>query len=82
MEDIGATELTGLMGSSSLMTTVAFGPLILAPLSERYGRRWLITLSFLIFALLWIPEALSPEIDAIIATRALQGFVGSVGTSN
>lgn len=61
---------------------LGIGPLILAPLSETFGRRKLYIVCFAIFSLLQIPSALSPNIACLIAMRTLSGFFGSVGIAN
>ena len=58
------------------------GPLILAPLSETFGRRQIYIWSFTIFTLIQVPTALSPNIATLIALRTLAGFFGSVGIAN
>lgn len=61
---------------------LGIGPLILAPLSENFGRRKLYIICFGVFALLQIPTALSPNVGFLIAVRAVSGFFGSVGIAN
>lgn len=58
------------------------GPLILAPLSETFGRRPLYISCFTIFSLLQIPSALTPNIETLILVRTLAGFFGSVSIAN
>lgn len=57
---------------------LGFGPLILAPLSETFGRKILYMICFGTFALLQIPTALSPNIEFLIAVRTVTGFFGSM----
>jgi predicted MFS family arabinose efflux permease len=54
------------------------GPLILAPLSETFGRRHLYHVCFGIFTLLQIPAALSPNVETLIFVRTVTGFFGSM----
>ncbi|KAL9032886.1 MAG: hypothetical protein Q9214_007770, partial [Letrouitia sp. 1 TL-2023] len=61
---------------------LGLGPLILAPLSETFGRKNLYIICFAIFAVLQVPTALSPNIETLIALRSLGGFFGSVGIAN
>ena len=61
---------------------LGIGPLILAPLSETFGRRKLYLICFTIFTLLQIPTALSPNVATLVAVRTLSGFFGSVGIAN
>jgi multidrug resistance protein len=58
------------------------GPLILAPLSETFGRRVLYLSCFTAFSLLQIPSALTPNIETLIFVRTLAGFFGSVSIAN
>ena len=61
---------------------LGIGPLILAPLSETFGRRALYLSCFSIFSLLQIPSALAPNIETLIVVRTLSGFFGSVSIAN
>jgi multidrug resistance protein len=54
-----------------------FGPLILAPLSEIYGRRFVLTGANIFFCVWQIGCALSPNLPAIIIFRFLAGVGGS-----
>lgn len=63
--------------TTGFVVFLGIGPLILAPLSETFGRRKLYLICFSIFALLQIPTALSPNVATLIAVRAISGFFGS-----
>lgn len=63
--------------TTAFVVFLGIGPLILAPLSETFGRRKLYLICFSIFALLQIPTALSPNVATLIAVRAISGFFGS-----
>ncbi|CZR62449.1 related to multidrug resistant protein [Phialocephala subalpina] len=53
------------------------GPLILAPLSEIYGRRYVLTGANVFFCVWQIGCALSPNLSALIVFRFLSGIGGS-----
>lgn len=53
------------------------GPLLLAPLSEIYGRRIIITLASAFFSIWQIGCALAPNLGGLIAFRILAGIGGS-----
>jgi len=53
------------------------GPLILAPLSEIYGRRPVLTCANIVFCVWQIGCALAPNISALIVFRFLAGIGGS-----
>lgn len=61
---------------------MGIGPLILAPLSETFGRRKIYISCFAVFTLLQIPTALAPNIATLIALRTVAGFFGAVGVAN
>jgi multidrug resistance protein len=58
------------------------GPLVLAPLSETFGRRALYLSCFTAFSVLQIPSALTPNIETLVFVRTLAGFFGSVSIAN
>ena len=64
--------------TTGYVVMLGIGPLILAPLSETFGRRMLYLVCFGVFALLQIPTALSPNAGFLIAIRTISGFFGSV----
>lgn len=68
--------------TTGFVVCLGLGPLILAPLSETFGRRVLYLVSFSIFVLSQIPTALSPNIGFLIGWRTVSGFFGSVGIAN
>jgi multidrug resistance protein len=81
--DTLGTSKAGVVGAvTGYVVMLGIGPLIIAPLSETFGRRPLYIVCFSIFTLLQIPTALSPNISSLIAVRTLAGFFGSVGIAN
>lgn len=81
-EDLKVTEQAVIGATTGFVVFLGIGPLVLAPLSETFGRRRLYIICFSIFTLLQIPTALSPNIATLIALRTLSGFFGSVGIAN
>lgn len=82
MEDFGISRSVFLLGNTLYLSIgVAFTPLLLAPLSEIFGRLPIFLSSALIFALLYIPAALTPNIYGFLLARLFQGCVASVGNS-
>jgi multidrug resistance protein len=59
----------------------AIGPLVIAPLSELYGRRWVYIVSALLFLVFTIACAVSSNIKMLIAFRFLAGCAGSTPTT-
>jgi multidrug resistance protein len=68
--------------TTGFVIMLGLGPLVLAPLSETFGRRIVYVSCFSVFTLLHIPAALSPNVAFLIAIRTISGFFGSVGIAN
>lgn len=81
-QDLDATEEAVIATTTGFVILLGVGPLVLAPLSETFGRRKVYIFSFTVFALLQIPTALSPNVACLIAMRTISGFFGSVGIAN
>ncbi|EGO01812.1 hypothetical protein SERLA73DRAFT_177339 [Serpula lacrymans var. lacrymans S7.3] len=62
---------------SIFLLSFAIGPLFLAPLSEMYGRVWVLHIGNIVFLAFNLGCALSPTSGAFIAFRFLSGFAGS-----
>ena len=80
-EDLGTTGDVIVGATTGFVVSLGTGPLILAPLSETFGRRKLYLICFSIFALLQIPTALSPNAESLIVVRTFSGFFGSMQVS-
>lgn len=81
-KDLDADEAAIIGATTGFVIMLGIGPLVLAPLSETFGRRPLYLVCFSAFALLQIPTALAPNVGTFLAMRALAGFFGSVGIAN
>jgi multidrug resistance protein len=74
---------TAVIGTTTgFVVMLGIGPLLLAPLSETFGRRNIYLTCFAIFTVLQIPAALAPNIAFLITVRSIAGFFGSVGIAN
>lgn len=60
----------------------AFGPLVMAPLSEIYGRVPIFHACNVGFVVFLVACALAPSIDSLIAFRFLSGLFGSCAITN
>lgn len=82
METFNISQTVFLLGNLLYLSIgVAFTPLLLAPLSEIFGRQPIFMSSAAIFGLLYIPAALTPTFAGFLIVRFLQGCVASVGNS-
>ncbi|EME86114.1 uncharacterized protein MYCFIDRAFT_202389 [Pseudocercospora fijiensis CIRAD86] len=68
--------------TTGFVVMLGIGPLLLAPLSETFGRRPMYLVGFGVFTLLQIPSGLAPNIATLIAMRTISGFFGSVSIAN
>ena len=81
-EGLHTTPETVIGCTTGFVIMLGIGPLILAPLSETFGRRALYLTCFSMFTLLQIPSALTPNIETLVLVRTLSGFFGSVSIAN
>ncbi|KAF2099851.1 membrane transporter [Rhizodiscina lignyota] len=81
-DDLGTDTSTVIGATTGFVVFLGIGPLILAPMSETFGRRRLYMVCFSMFTLLQIPTALSPSIATLLALRTIAGFFGSIGIAN
>jgi multidrug resistance protein len=70
------------LGITTYMIGLALGSVVLAPLSEMYGRRPIYLIAMAMFCLLTIPCALAPNLEAILITRFFGAIAGSALISN
>ena len=78
MKELGvASEAIATLGLTSYLIGLAIGSLLLAPLSEIYGRKPAYIGGMILFILMLIPSALAKSIASIIIIR----FFGAVGGS-
>ncbi|EMC96654.1 hypothetical protein BAUCODRAFT_89803 [Baudoinia panamericana UAMH 10762] len=76
-----SAEVTTL-GLSMYILGFALGPMLLAPLSEYFGRSPVYIVSWCILVIFQIPLALAPNIATVIVCRLIQGFGGSAPLTN
>lgn len=65
---------------SIFVLATGLGQVIMGPLTDRYGRRWVMLISILAFLLSTIACSIAPNIEILIAARLIQGLA-SCGTS-
>ncbi|CAG8218479.1 unnamed protein product [Penicillium olsonii] len=81
-EEFGvSTEVAGLTITLFLLGYCA-GPLIFAPLSEFYGRRWIFYISFALYLAFNFLCAFAPNLGALLVGRFLTGTFVSAPLSN
>lgn len=60
----------------------AVGPVLLAPLSEYFGRQPVYAVSWFLLFIFQLPIALAPNIGTILVCRFIGGFVGGAPLTN
>lgn len=82
MEDFGISNSEGILGVTTYLIGMAVGSVILAPLSEMYGRRPIYILALAGFVIFVIPCAVAQNIATILAARFLGAFCAAAMISN
>ena len=78
MEEFGESSRTvGTLMISIYVLGYAVGPLVLAPLSEMYGRPLVVNCSSIVFNAFLLGCALAPNMPSLIIMRLLAGVGGS-----
>ena len=78
----GVSGEVATLGLSMYILGFAIGPMMLAPLSEYFGRSPVYIGSWFILFIFQIPLALAPNIGTVIVCRLIQGFGGSAPLTN
>lgn len=78
-EDLDTPTTSVVAAATGYVITLGIGPVILAPLSETFGRRPVYFWCYGLFCLLQIPTALSPNVETLVVLRVFCGFLGSCG---
>jgi len=83
METFGiSSELPLILGVTTYLLGMAVGSVILAPLSEMYGRRPVYLIAMALFTILVIPVAVANDLATVLAVRFFGAFAGSAMISN
>ncbi|KAK8843471.1 hypothetical protein IAR55_007128 [Kwoniella newhampshirensis] len=77
----GVSREVFLLGLTLPMLGIAFAPLVLAPLSEVFGRNMIYQITSVGYALLFIPHVTTRNWNGVLAARFFQGIMNSVGNS-
>ncbi|KAF1998359.1 MFS general substrate transporter [Amniculicola lignicola CBS 123094] len=70
-----------ILPTSIYLVGYVLGPLVWGPISESYGRKWTMIISFAIFTIFSIASAVSPTFAALVVFRFLVGIGGSAAIS-
>ncbi|KAF2274989.1 MFS general substrate transporter [Westerdykella ornata] len=75
--DLDCSRIVALLGISVFTFGLGFGPIISAPLSERFGRKYVYLVSAIFFMFFITGAALAPNIGVLLLFRSLAGIAGS-----
>ncbi|KAI7337383.1 MFS general substrate transporter [Hortaea werneckii] len=78
----GATQTEGILGVTTYLLGMATGAVILAPLSEMFGRRPIYIIALGLFVVFVIPCAVATNMETILVTRFFGAFCAAAMISN
>ncbi|KAF2765387.1 MFS general substrate transporter [Teratosphaeria nubilosa] len=78
----GVSSEVATLGLSLYILGFAIGPMLLAPLSEYFGRSPVYICSWFILVIFQVPVAVAPNIATVLVCRLIQGFGGSAPLTN
>jgi MFS family permease len=76
------SETVAVLGITTYLFGLAVGSIVLAPLSEMYGRRPVYIIAMALFAILVLPCALAHKLETILITRFIGALFGAAMISN
>ncbi|PYH89981.1 MFS general substrate transporter [Aspergillus ellipticus CBS 707.79] len=81
MVEFGCSRIVATLGLSFYIAGLGWGPLVMSPLSEFYGRRPIYLVSLPLFVIFLIPCAVARNIQTMLVARLLDGLAGAAFTS-
>ncbi|KAM5360478.1 hypothetical protein ACJZ2D_013707 [Fusarium nematophilum] len=75
--EFGNSRIVSTLGLSLFVLGIALGPMFLSPLSEFYGRRPIYLVSWSMYVIWIIPQAVAKNMATMLVGRFLDGFSGS-----
>lgn len=75
--EFGNSRIVSTLGLSLFVLGISLGPMFLSPLSEFYGRRPIYLVSWFLYVVFIIPQAVAQNIQTVLVGRFLDGFAGS-----
>jgi multidrug resistance protein len=75
--EFGNSRIVSTLGLSMFVLGISLGPMLLSPLSEFYGRRPIYLVSWTMYIIWLIPQAVAKNIPTVIVGRFFDGLSGS-----
>ncbi|PWN98487.1 MFS general substrate transporter [Tilletiopsis washingtonensis] len=79
--ELGNSHIISLLGISIYAFGFSLPPMVLAPLSEVFGRNTIYIVSHLLYTVLFVALGRAPNIATVIVIRFLSGAFGSTGST-
>ena len=76
-EEFGASQTVTTLGMTFYLLGLAFGSIVMAPLSEMYGRKPIACTSLFLFVIFIIPCGLAKNIETLLVVRFVSALFGS-----
>ncbi|CAH0046160.1 unnamed protein product [Clonostachys solani] len=76
-EEFHTSNIIVTLGVSLFLVGYALAPPIWGPLSERFGRKWPMTLGMFLYTVFCIPAAVGTNLETLLIARFFQGAFGS-----
>jgi MFS transporter, DHA1 family, multidrug resistance protein len=76
-DELDASEAAVQLTLTGMLVGLAFGQLVIGPLSDAYGRRRPLLVGLVVHAVASLLSAIAPSIEVLSAVRVLQGFAGA-----
>ncbi|ELR07705.1 hypothetical protein VC83_03753 [Pseudogymnoascus destructans] len=76
-DEFNVSPDVAIIGTSLLLLGWGFGPLLWAPLSEVYGRKWPVLIPFFVSIVMSFGTATAKDIQTVLITRFFTGFFGA-----
>ncbi|KAK3657841.1 hypothetical protein LTR56_002220 [Elasticomyces elasticus] len=80
--EFGISDTVGVLGVTTYLFGMATGSVILAPLSEMFGRRPIYVIALAMFVVFVIPCAVAKNMETILVTRFFGAFCAAAMISN
>ncbi|WWC86940.1 uncharacterized protein L201_001820 [Kwoniella dendrophila CBS 6074] len=81
IRDLGCTREQAAYGLGIYNFGFAIVPLLLAPLSEEFGRRWTYVIAVVLYLIFLVMMAVAKNLPTMLLARVLQGSAGSVAAT-
>ncbi|GJN82095.1 hypothetical protein PLIIFM63780_005632 [Purpureocillium lilacinum] len=75
--EFGNSRIVSVLGLSTFVLGISFGPMFLSPLSEFYGRRPIYLVAWTTYLVWLVPQAVARNVAVVLVFRFFDGFSGS-----